>query len=251
VRVRLRYFARMREDLGRSEETREVEPGTTVAALVDSLIAENPSLAGMAPALMVMVNEDYVTPGQILADGDEIAIVPPVSGGAAPGPGQDLGNDEMPPRFAVVPDLLDPRLVESLVASPAAGALVTFTGSVRDHARGQAVSALDYEAYAPAAVKMLARIGDEIAGRWGIDRVAIWHRTGLLGVGEASVVIAVASAHREEAFAACQYAIERLKQIVPIWKKEHYAGGAVWIGNEADYPRGRPASGGTPTDLAQ
>ncbi len=238
MRVHLRYFARMREDLGRAEETREISPGTTVSALVDTLVAENPSLAGLAPALMVMVNEDYVTPGQTLADGDEIAIVPPVSGGA--GDGDTREGRDGPARFAVVADPLDPRLVEGLVASAAAGALVTFTGSVRDYARGQTVSALDYEAYAPAAVKMLARIGDEIGERWGIDRVAIWHRTGLLGIGEASVVIAVASAHREEAFAACQYAIERLKQIVPIWKKEHYVDGAVWIGSEADYPRGRP-----------
>ena len=250
MRIRLRYFARMREDLGRSEETREVASGTTVAALVDTLVAENPSLAGLAPALMVMVNEDYVTPGQTLADGDEVAIVPPVSGGSGESASQE-GGDGPSSRFAVVTGPLDPRLVESLVASPSAGALVTFTGSVRDHARGRAVLSLDYEAYGPAAVKMLARIGDEIGQRWGIDRVAIWHRTGLLGVGEASVVIAVTSAHREEAFAACQYAIERLKQIVPIWKKEHYADGAVWIGSEADYPRGRPATGGTTTDPAR
>jgi molybdopterin synthase catalytic subunit len=104
-------------------------------------------------------------------------------------------------------------------------------------AREREVVALEYEAYAPAAEKMLARIGEEIAARWGIERVAIVHRTGRLPVGEASVVIAVAAAHRGEAFAACQHAIERLKEIVPIWKKEFYRDGAVWVGSEADYQR--------------
>ncbi len=133
--------------------------------------------------------------------------------------------------------VLDPRAVEALVESPAAGAIVTFTGTVRDNARGRNVVALDYEAYAAAAEKMLAQIGDEIRERWGIDRVAIAHRTGYLTPGEASVVIAVASPHRGEAFAACAYAIERIKEIVPIWKKEHYTDGAIWVGSEADYQR--------------
>ena len=99
------------------------------------------------------------------------------------------------------------------------------------------VVALDYEAYPAAAEKMLAQIGDEIRERWGIERVAIAHRTGYLTPGEASVVIAVASPHRGEAFAACAYAIERIKEIVPIWKKEHYTDGATWVGSEADYQR--------------
>jgi molybdopterin synthase catalytic subunit len=99
------------------------------------------------------------------------------------------------------------------------------------------VIALDYEAYPPAAEKMLARIGEEIHERWGVERVAIHHRYGLLQIGDASVVIAVSSAHREDAFLACRYAIERIKEIVPIWKKEHYSDGAVWVGSEADYQR--------------
>ena len=101
------------------------------------------------------------------------------------------------------------------------------------------MTALDYEAYAPAAERMLSHVAAEIEARWGVERVAIHHRTGALAPGEASVVIAVASAHRDDAFAACRHAIERLKQIVPIWKKEHYADGAVWVGSEADYQRER------------
>jgi molybdopterin synthase catalytic subunit len=106
---------------------------------------------------------------------------------------------------------------------------------VRDHGRGRAVTHLEYEAYVPAAELSLAQIGDEIQERWGIDHVAITHRVGSLTVGEASVVISVASAHRDAAFDACRYAIERIKQIVPIWKKEHYADGATWLGSEHDY----------------
>ncbi|HEV2107143.1 MAG TPA: molybdopterin converting factor subunit 1 [Thermomicrobiales bacterium] len=231
MQIRIRYFAQMREELGRGEETREVDDGMTVGALFDAVVSGQSRLVGMKPAMMLMVNQEYVPADHPLSEGDEVAFIPPVSG----------GSDEPGRRFAVTSDPLDARAVEELIADPAAGAIVTFTGTVRDHARGQSVSALDYEAYAPAAEKMLARIGEEIGERWGIERVAIWHRTGYLTVGEASVVIAVASAHRGEAFAACQYAIERLKQIVPIWKKEHYASGATWVGSEADYQREQSA----------
>ncbi len=226
MRVSVRYFAGMREALGRAEEAREIAPETTAGALFDEVAGEHPRLAGMKRATMLMVNQEYVGTDHPLVEGDEVAFIPPVSGGSEPG---DL--------FRVTADPLDARAVEAAVAGPAAGAILTFTGTVRDHARGQSVTALEYEAYVPAAKKMLARIGDEIRERWGVDRVAIVHRTVLLGVGEASVVIAVASAHRGEAFAACQYAIERLKEIVPIWKKESYADGATWIGSEADYQR--------------
>ncbi len=226
MRIQLSYFAIIRETLGRQEETRQVAEGTTAGDLFDELSTEQPRLAPMKRSTMLMVNQEYVRADHLLKDGDELAFIPPVSGG------QEVTN-----RFVVQPQPLDPRSVETAVAHPGAGAIVTFTGIVRDNARGQAVVALDYEAYAPAAAKMLARIGQEIADRWGIDRAAISHRTGHLTVGEVSVVIAVASPHRGDAFAACAYAIERIKEIVPIWKKEHYAGGAIWVGSEAEYQR--------------
>ena len=227
MRVHLRYFAIVREALGRAEEERDVPEDTTAGSLFDALALEAPRLAAMKRSVMLMVNQEYVPPTHILIDGDELALIPPVSG----------GSDPAPPRFLVTGDVLNPRAVENLVAGPTAGAVVTFTGTVRDHARGRAVVALEYEAYAPAAEGMLERIASEIAERWGIDRVAIHHRVGRLAPGVASVVIAVASAHRGEAFVAAAHAIERLKQIVPIWKKEHYADGASWIGSEADYQR--------------
>lgn len=223
MRVNLRYFAAVRELLGRSRDERDVNDGASVGAVLDLLQADEPRLAAMRGRIMLMVNQGYVREDHLLADGDELALIPPVSGGAV--------------RFRVQEDPLDPRAVEALVDDPGSGALLTFVGRVRDNARGKGVVGLDYEAYPEAAERMMAQIGDEVRERWGIENVAIVHRTGYLGIGEASVVISVASPHRGEAFAACQHAIERLKEIVPIWKKEHYADGATWIGSEADYRR--------------
>lgn len=224
--VTIRYFAIIREIVGRTEESREVPAGTTVAELIAIIEAEAPRLARVGKSAMLMVNQEYVEAGFELHEGDEFVMIPPVSGGSERGPSR---------HFRVTTDVLDPREVEAVVAANDTGAIVTFIGTVRDNARGQVVSALEYEAYAPAAEKMLARIADEIESKWGLTRVAIVHRTGLLRVGEASVVISISSKHRDEAFDACRYAIVRLKEIVPIWKKEFYADGAIWIGSEADY----------------
>lgn len=227
MQIRLRYFAMVREIVGQSRATLDVPEGATAGMVFERLVADYPRLQGTAKSVMLMVNQEYVSPDHQLAEGDELALIPPVSGGAnRPGA-----------MFAVTSEPLDAREVERLVEDPATGAVVTFSGVVRNHARGRQVTALDYEAYEAAAEKMLARIGDEIEARWEIGKVAIVHRTGLLSIGEASVVIAVSSAHRDAAFEACRYAIERIKEIVPIWKKEIYADGEVWIGREADYQR--------------
>lgn len=219
--IEVRYFAMIREVVGRSRERRELPRDASAGDLFDALIREHPRLERMRPVTMIMVNQEYVAAEHRLQPGDEVAFIPPVSGGEG--------------RFRIQTEPIDPRRVEALVEDPSAGAIVTFVGVVRDNARGQSVTHLEYEAYAPAAERKLAQIGEEIAGRWGIDQVAISHRTGSLGVGETSVVISVSSPHREAAFDACRYAIERIKEIVPIWKKEHYADGAVWIGSEHDY----------------
>jgi molybdopterin synthase catalytic subunit len=135
----------------------------------------------------------------------------------------------MPPATAVTSAPLALDAVVRAVDGPGAGAVATFLGLVRDHNQGRKVLYLDYEAYAPLAEKALALIVDEAQARWAGARMAIHHRTGKLDIGEASVVIAVATPHRADAFAACRYAIERIKQIVPIWKHEHFEGGEVWI----------------------
>lgn len=236
MQVNLRYFAMVREILGRGAEVLDVAEGETAGNVLERLVAETPRLGPLRGSVLLMVNRSYVPVDHVLQDGDELALIPPVSGGA-----------EGSSRFVVTPDELDPRAVEALVAGPGAGAIVTFTGTVRDNARGRGVVALDYEAYPEAAELMLARIGDEIRDRWGIDRVAIAHRTGYLTPGIASVLIAVASPHRGEAFAACSYAIERIKEIVPVWKKEFYQDGAVWVGSESDYQREIGRTGADPS----
>ena len=138
-------------------------------------------------------------------------------------------------RYAVTPDPLDATRIASLVVSATCGALTTFVGLVRDHNAGRRVRWLDYEAYAPLAESTFARIGQESAARWPSVQLAIHHRIGRIEIGQASVVIAAASAHRGDAFRACRYAIERVKQIAPVWKHEHFEGGDVWIeGSTAD-----------------
>jgi molybdopterin synthase catalytic subunit len=133
------------------------------------------------------------------------------------------------PRFSVTAEPLNPSAVAEAVGSPSDGAVATFVGLVRNRNAGRSVLWLDYEAYAPLAVTTFERIGTEAAERWPDARLAIHHRTGRLEIGEASVAIAAASPHRADAFAACRYAIERVKQIAPIWKHEHFEGGEVWI----------------------
>lgn len=230
MNVRVRYFAAVREAAQISQEEMQLPAGSSVSEALAMVVDRHPAVARLVDSVMVMVNQAYVDRRALLADGDELALIPPVSGGSGK-------------RFVVQEAPLDPRTVEALVDDPETGALVTFIGRVRDVARGQEVTSLDYEAYPEAAEAMMAQIGDEISAKWGLTNVAIAHRTGLLAVGEASVVICVASRHRGEAFEASQYAIERLKQIVPIWKKEHYKDGAVWIGSEADYQRENPRGG--------
>lgn len=225
INIRLRHFAIIRETIGETDQSRSYEKPPTAEQVYADLTSDHPALEGYRQSVMIMINQRYATPGTVLSDGDEVAFIPPVSGGA-------------PARlFRVTPDPLDARETEQAVRDPGCGAVLTFTGEVRDNARGQDVTALDYEAYDEAARGMMATIADEIEQQFGVDRIAIVHRVGNLSPGEASVVISVASPHRDEAFKAARHAIERLKQIVPIWKKEYYAGGATWIGSEADYQR--------------
>jgi len=221
MQITLRFFASVRERLGNGERTLELPEGSDVAAvraLANELVGAE--LAPLMDRSMVMVNQEYAQPGDPVHDGDEVAFIPPVSGGD---------------HVRVHAEPLDAEAISHHAAHPGAGALVTFVGTVRDNARGKAVVALDYEAYPAAAEKMLARICAEMRERWPIIGAAIEHRTGRLEIGEASVVIAVSSAHRDASFAAAAYAIERIKEIVPIWKKELYADGATWIGSEHDY----------------
>jgi MoaE-MoaD fusion protein len=230
VHVKLLYFAIVREITGLSEETREVKPGQTVGEVFDQIAAEHPRVERLRRSTLFMVNEEYASPDQPLGEGDVVALIPPVSGGEVK-------------RFLITEDPISEADAAELVASHAAGAVVTFAGTVRNNARGRSVVSLDYEAYPPAAERMLQKIGEEIASRWGIESCAIIHRVGHLAIGDVSVAIAVSSAHRGDAFDACRYAIDRIKEIVPIWKKEFYEDGETWIGSEAEYQAAFGTSG--------
>ena len=137
--------------------------------------------------------------------------------------------------IAITHDELDVQQVVSHVRHPGAGAIATFVGTTRDNTAGRRVLRLDYEAYRPMADNQLQRVADEMRECWDLTGVAIYHRLGSLEIGEASLVVAVSSAHRKEAFEACQYSIDRIKQIVPIWKKEFFEGGEVWVGSQSDF----------------
>jgi molybdopterin synthase catalytic subunit len=139
-------------------------------------------------------------------------------------------------RYDVVSGPIDPRELETAVSHAGAGAICTFSGIVRDNSRGQSVAHLDYEAYAEMAVPQMRKIGEEIKERWPLARVAIAHRTGHLEIGEVSVVVSVSAPHRHEAFEACRWGIDRLKESVPIWKKEHAVDGTYWIEGDAAKP---------------
>ena len=224
IAVRTRLFARLREQAGAETETLELPAGSTLADVYDALRQRHPALEGDRKAVRAALNQEFADWSTAVADGDEVAFIPPVSGGA-----HAVGV-----LFEITRDPLDARRLEAAVSHAGAGAICTFTGVVRDSSRGRTVTHLDYEAYAEMAASQMRKIGDEIAERWPEARVAMAHRTGRLEIGEASVVVSVSCPHRAEAIAACKWGIDRLKESVPIWKKEHASDGTFWIeGDEA------------------
>lgn len=217
MRVRALYFAVVRERLGRDSEALELPTATTAGSLLDLLEQRHPELAGLRKALKVAVNEEFVGADHVLADGDVVALIPPVAGGSGG-------------VFRVTDEPLSLDEVVRAVTTEEHGGVVTFTGVVRRQSRGKRIVRLEYEAYRPMAERKLAEIGAGLAAEMPGVRVAIVHRVGVLAVGEAAVVIAASAPHRAAAFDACRAAIDRLKESVPIWKKEIAEDGEEWIG---------------------
>lgn len=213
--ITVRYFAAARERAGLQQETLLLG-GLTVAEVLKSLMQRHAGLAEIASVLRVAVNQEFASPDDLIRDGDEVALIPPVSGGAG--------------LFRVQAEPLSLDEVVRAVSTEAHGGVVTFTGVVRAVSRGKRIERLEYEAYVPMAERKMAEIGEGIAREWPGVRVAMVHRVGVLGVGEAAVVIAASAPHRAPAFEACQAAIDRLKESVPIWKKEISEDGEAWIG---------------------
>lgn len=216
MRVKILYFAAARERAGCADETIELASAPSVRDLLAELSRRHPPLERLIPHLRVAVNQTFSSPDDAVPDGAEVALIPPVAGGAG--------------CFRVTRDPLKLDEVVLAVEGAGLGGVVTFSGQVRDQTRGRAVIQLEYEAYAPMAERVFAQIAAEAASRWERSRMAIIHRIGLLRPGELAVVIAASAPHRAEAFDACRHAIERLKQDAPIWKKEIFADGEIWVG---------------------
>lgn len=263
IRVRVRLFAMQRELAGTKELTLELPAAATVEAAWLALVERVPRLAPGRPAVRFARNRAYVDPDAILMDGDELACIPPVSGGAPVDPRDEAPNDPTwdpvsdVQGIALAPPILELRAepfavdlaarMAARLTTPADGAIVTFFGVTRatpgppaageesaavQHA-GEPVESLAYEAHDAMALEILGAIAAEIAARFGVTRLAILHRTGSVPRGEPSVLVVAVAPHRDAAFAAARYAIDETKARAPIWKAERYAGGHVWTGEPA------------------
>lgn len=221
--VRILLFAGLRERLRSDWVELELPEGVTVAELLVALGDAHPTLRQLLPPCRVAVEQEFVAAGHRVRAGDEVAVIPPVSGGHGP---EVLVEDD---RFYLGTEPLVLDRVIAAVERRQAGGVVTFIGKVRDHSRGHAIDHLEYEAYAPMALKVMRQIAAAVEAEVVGASVAVHHRLGRLAIGEAAVVIAAAAPHRVEAFAACREVIERLKRDVPIWKREVAVDGTTWV----------------------
>ncbi len=222
MQVTVRLFGSLREATGAKEIAVRLPDGARLGELAALLAEEHPAFAAMEPKLRAAVNHEVAERDQTLAEGDEVAFLPPVAGGSAAAT-----------RCTISERALDVGAVVARVVGPDAGGIVTFVGTVRDASRGHAIRHLEYEAYPGMAEREMEKIADAAAAQWPGARVAMAHRTGHLAIGEIAVVIAASAPHRAEAFAACRYAIDTLKQQVPIWKKEVAVDGEYWVEEHA------------------
>ena len=213
--VRVLLFAGLREAIGQKELFVDLPPGTSLGELLSRLEDQQPEIGRYRDRLVVSINAERAPRDALLDDGDEVALLPPVSGGSGR------------PWVTSQPLSMDALLAE--VTGPEMGGVVTFTGIVRNHARGRQIDHLEYEAYGEMAEKELRAIGRQVEERWPDVRYAVAHRIGRLAIGDPAVMVAAAAAHRAEAFEACRFIIDTLKQTVPIWKKEFATDGAYWV----------------------
>jgi molybdopterin converting factor subunit 1 len=230
MRARVLFFGMLKELVGKSADDAEFPEGTDLRAVFESYALRYPPLKNMARSIVMARNQEFAELSTKLAEGDEVAFLPPVSGGAAAA--GTLEVSENGNYFALTRHAIDPRAVIARLQTGAEGAVVTFEGTVRNHTAGRRTLCLDYEGYESMALKIMAQIGREIADGRQVGRVAMVHRLGRMLIGETSVAVIVMAPHRRPAFEAALEGIDRLKKMVPIWKKEHFADGAVWVEGE-------------------
>jgi molybdopterin converting factor subunit 1 len=229
MQVRVLLFGALREAAA-SCTPLNLPDGATAGDLLATLAALHPEVAAMQPSLALAVNQEYARRDTVLRDGDEVALLPPVSGGRAAG--TTLGADCEGVRVVLQREPIATQALIREMAAPADGAVLTFEGVVRDNSRGRRTLYLDYEAYEPMAQNEMQKLAAAAMERFAVRSIAIVHRIGRLEIGEASVCIVVASAHRGAAYEASRFLIDTLKRTVPIWKREHFEDGAVWVDGE-------------------
>ncbi len=227
--MKVLFFGVLKDIIGKAEESVEIPAGATLATVFESYARRYETLSGKRPSILFARNQEFAKEDTPLTDNDEIAFLPPVSGGST--------NVVQTPEghlFAITRDAIDSRRVVERLQRPEDGAVVVFEGVVRNNTKGRATIHLEYECYEGMAREQMVRIGREIASQFPIGRIGIVHRLGRLEIGEASVSVVTTAAHRKPAFEAALEGINRLKREVPIWKKEFFADGAVWVDGEWD-----------------
>ena len=242
MRVRVLFFGQLKDITGLTQDDAELSDGARVEDLFERYGRRFPKLAEFRASIAASVNQEYAAWRAPLSPGDEVAFLPPVSGGQQIAVAEDI--------FQFVREPIAARAILDAMKAPENGALVVFDGFVRNNFKGQRTLYLEYEAYEPMADAKMREIGAQIREQFSIHRLVIIHRLGRLEVGETSVLIAVSSAHRAAAFDACRYAIDTLKRSVPIWKKEYFAGGAVWAEGEVASSTSGSANGAVVTRKA-
>lgn len=235
MKVRVIYFGMLKDAVGRQNEEVELPEGATLQQLVRTCIQQNDVIANFESVLAFSVNQEYATLGMTLHEGDEIAMLPPVSGGNI--------IKGIHPRARLVREAIDAKAVAEAIKQQEDGAVSVFDGIVRNNTRGRKTLYLDYEAYEEMALKQMERLAEEAITRFKVRDIAMVHRLGRIGIGETSVLIAVAAAHRGAAMDACRFLIDSLKKTVPIWKKEFFEDGAVWADGEPFPAELRPFAG--------
>ena len=232
MRVQVLFFGQLRDIVGRAEEHLELDEGASLDSVMRHYQERYPRLVELAGSVVLARNHQFAPLSTPVSDADEIAFLPPVSGGS----GQYTQVSEHPAGhfFALTRVPIEAASLRARLLRGEDGALVNFEGVVRNNTKGRATQYLDYECYEPMAIKVMERIGLEIAGAHAIGRIAMVHRLGRMEIGETSVLVAVTAPHRGPAFAAALEGINRLKKLVPVWKKEFFEDGEVWVEGDWD-----------------
>jgi molybdopterin synthase catalytic subunit/molybdopterin converting factor small subunit len=242
MQVRVLFFGILRDLAGRGGEVLTLPEHATLSDVFMHYEEMNPRLGELAGSIAISVNQEFAGPDSSLKEGDEVAFLPPVSGGLPDQP-IDIPSQSRP-HASMVREKIDTQVVLTRLKQPADGAAVVFEGIVRDNTRGRRTLYLNYEAYEEMALKQMDALAEQALHEFSIRDVAIVHRLGRLEIGETSVLIVVASGHRAAAFDACRWLIDSVKRTVPIWKKEHFEDGAVWADGEP-FPTGIPTAEGS------